>query len=358
MRNTNFFVNAACIPYGILINGQWYPVIKMEWVEGETLNQFILKNISNRSILESLANSFQSMISTMEPMDLAHGDLQHGNIMIKTGRPYLIDYDGMYLPSLSHLRSNELGHPNYQHPMRDEYYYNACMDRFSSIVIWLGLKALSLNPQLWRKYDTQENILFTRRDFLDPDRSQLLSELSANSQLFDYVERFKGVCFMDIDQVPTLDQFISGNFSFPKVRSYRLNTGGVTYEAEEILDSQTVDVFGSLYQDQPATPVPASSVASSSPAFLDPLDNIYGNQSPAQVPSYPTPAHYPATQQPSSTSQPVNVTGTPTKQERSALAKTGAVLGCGLIGGIVGLIFGTVGFFIGFLVGAYIGSHL
>jgi thiamine kinase-like enzyme len=31
---------------------------------------------------------------------VAHGDLQHGNILVANGKPKLIDYDGMYVPAL------------------------------------------------------------------------------------------------------------------------------------------------------------------------------------------------------------------------------------------------------------------
>jgi len=354
MRNTDFFVDATCIPYGILIDGQWYPVIKMQWVEGEILNQYINQNISNQAIIESLSSTFQSIIAAMDPMDLAHGDLQHGNIMVKNGRLYLIDYDGMYLPALSYLKSNELGHPNYQHPMRSDYHYDANMDHFSSIVIWIGLKSLSVDSQLWDKYNNHENILFTRKDFFDPDNSQLLSELATYPQLFDLVDRFKGVCFMEIDQIPTLDQFISGNFSYSKVRSYNPNFAGIQCEAEEVVNQQTADVFASLYQDQLATPDPLIAVVSyPSTASADIFNTLYSDQE--ATPSSPSSADdY------SSTPQPIDVNGTVlVEPEKSALAKTGSALLCGFVCGVIlGLISGVFGFIIGFLLGAYIGSRV
>ena len=54
------------------------------------------------------------------------------NIIVIGGAPKLIDYDGMYLPELSGLPANEVGHVNYQHPARDASHYGEGMDRFGS----------------------------------------------------------------------------------------------------------------------------------------------------------------------------------------------------------------------------------
>ncbi|QLQ08322.1 MAG: hypothetical protein HZY76_21580 [Anaerolineae bacterium] len=47
---------------------------------------------------------------------IAHGDLQHGNVLVAADELRLIDYDGMYVPPLSGRESHEIGHRNYQHP--------------------------------------------------------------------------------------------------------------------------------------------------------------------------------------------------------------------------------------------------
>jgi hypothetical protein len=217
-RNPNsYFVNANCLPQGIRIGQQWHPIIKMEWLNGETLNSFIDRNISNPSQINNLIPEFLKMVNNLEQLGIAHGDLQHGNIVVKNNKLHLIDYDGIYLPELSQLKTNEIGHLNYQHPGRNEKYYNSSIDRFASIVIYLGLQAIYSSPALWRKYDNSENILFRADDFVNVETSQLLSEMSALPQLAQYVDRFRGICKLEFEKVPTLNQFIQGNFVYPKV---------------------------------------------------------------------------------------------------------------------------------------------
>ena len=212
-----FFVKAICLNQGIKVGSQWHPIIKMQWLDGETLNTFIDRNISKPGEISKLIQEFVDLVERLESLKVAHGDLQHGNILVKQGKLYLIDYDGFYLPELSSLKTNEIGHLNYQHPSRTAAHYNSTIDRFSAIVIYLGLSAVAASPPLWRKYNNSENILFRSNDFADVESSPLLIDISRISQLAPLVERFRGVCRLEFDKVPSLDQFISGNFTFPKI---------------------------------------------------------------------------------------------------------------------------------------------
>lgn len=221
-----FFVKATCLNQGIRVSGQWHPIIKMQWLDGETLNTFIDRNISSPRIIANLIPEFVALVKRLESLGVAHGDLQHGNILVKQGKLYLIDYDGFYLPQLSSLKTNEIGHLNYQHPSRGAAHYGPTIDRFSSIVIYLGLSAVTVSPPLWNKYNNSENILFRSNDFADPESSQLLNDISKISQFAPLVDRFRGVCRLEFDKVPSLDQFIAGNFTYPKV-SVRLPAPGV-----------------------------------------------------------------------------------------------------------------------------------
>ncbi len=211
-----FFVKATCLNQGIRVGGKWYPIIKMQWLDGETLNTFIDRNISKPETIAKLIPEFVGLVKRLESLRVAHGDLQHGNILVKKGKLYLIDYDGFFLPELSNLKTNEIGHLNYQHPSRSATHYNHTIDRFSSIVIYLGLSAIVASPQLWQKYDNSENILFRSTDFTDVESSQLLVDIAGFPKLEPLVDRFKGVCRLDFDKVPSLDQFISGDFKYPK----------------------------------------------------------------------------------------------------------------------------------------------
>ena len=208
----SFFVNVNYLENGIRINGRWHPVIKMRWISGDTLNEFINKNIFNKQMMEKVIASFEKIAKRLEELKVSHGDLQHGNILVKDGELYLIDYDGFYLDEIKQLRPNEIGHPNYQHPERDVRHYNWNIDRFSEITIYLGLKALLIKPELWKRYNDGENILFKKEDFRNPESSQLMKELGQINELKILVERYKKICKQGIEKVPSLMEFI-GNTS-------------------------------------------------------------------------------------------------------------------------------------------------
>lgn len=216
LQNTpdSFFVKAYYLQDGIKVGNLWYPIIKMQWINGETLNTFIERNISNINAIERIIPEFIFIIKRLEYLKVAHGDLQHGNIIVNNGKLHLIDYDGFYLPELQHLKTNEIGHINYQHPLRSAIHYNHTIDRFSSIVIYLGLKAVSIAPYLWNKYNNSENILFKRDDFVNVNTSQLINEISKIKELVDLVNTFKIICQIRLEDIPTLDEFISGSFKF------------------------------------------------------------------------------------------------------------------------------------------------
>src|SRR6266513_1586961 len=213
-NNEQGFVGTFYLAQGIRIAAHWYPIIKMQWVKGETLNAFIGKNIGNAGRIQKLVPEFRALVQRLQRLKIAHGDLQHGNIVVSDGNLVLIDYDGMFLPKLARLRTNEIGHPNYQHPGRNADYYDASVDRFSSIVIFLGLRAISESPRLWAKYDDSENILFRAEDFVDLARSAVLRELSALRALSSDVEKFQGVCKLPFSDVPDLETFIAGRFQY------------------------------------------------------------------------------------------------------------------------------------------------
>lgn len=215
-NNPRFFVEAKYLPDGIIVKGKAYPIIKMQWIEGDPLNIFLSKYYTERTKIEKLLSNFVNLIDELERYGIAHGDLQHGNIIVKDDSLYLIDYDGMYLPELSNLRTNEIGHINYQHPKRSASHYNEKIDRFSAIVIYIGLKAITIEPSLWKKYDNSENILFKSQDFADLQNSSLIKDLSKISELKPLVERLIGCCYLDFEKVPSLNEFLEGYFIYNK----------------------------------------------------------------------------------------------------------------------------------------------
>lgn len=233
---SRYFITAKYLSNGIRVSDKEYPIIKMQWLNGEPLNIFLSKNYNNRTNIEKLLTDFTNLVSQLESYGIAHGDLQHGNIIVKNNQLYLIDYDGMFLPELSGLSTNEVGHINYQHPQRAAKHFNRDIDRFASIIIYLGLKAISINPSLWKEYDDGENILFKKSDFADLQNSNLIHDLSAIPELSQLVKRFIGVCYLEFEKVPTLSNFLNGNFSFPSVELNQLKKIEISRSQYLILD--------------------------------------------------------------------------------------------------------------------------
>lgn len=173
----------ALIPFtflseGIKVHGKWYPLLKMAWLDGDTLEQFIATHLQESETLLELANRWTQLIQDLENAQIAHGDLQHGNILVAGNNFHLIDYDNLFVPPLRGQLSHELGHPNYQHPLRTLDDFNAQMDRFAAWVIYLSLIALAIEPRLWSLVDAGDDfLLLQQKDFLNAETSLLLALL-------------------------------------------------------------------------------------------------------------------------------------------------------------------------------------
>ena len=194
---------------GIRIRDKWYPVLKMEWVEGETLNVYVEKNRHNPEALRRLADQFVRMTRDLRQAGIAHGDLQHGNVLVVGGNLKLVDYDGMFVPALSGMPSHEVGHPNYQHPKRNETDFGPYLDNFSEWVIHISLVALSVRPDLWELAGGgDEQLLFSRKDFIDPGSSRVLRALAdaGDHALRQLASDFLSVLACpDIARIPPVD---------------------------------------------------------------------------------------------------------------------------------------------------------
>ena len=204
-----FLVNAALLANGIQVDAHWHSVIKMEWLGGPTLNAYIETQLQAASKIIKLRDELMELAAAMQARDMAHGDLQHGNIIVSNGRPRLVDYDGIYLPELSGMVPNELGHKHYQHPQRAQEDWGPHMDRFSQIVLHVGLTAIAQRRDVWQKFNNAENVLFKRSDFTDPASSELFSELRRISGTEKMSEDFRALCAGPLRSVPTLQDFVA-----------------------------------------------------------------------------------------------------------------------------------------------------
>ena len=164
---------------GLRIKGGTFPIVKMAWVQGQHLDRCVEGLLDKPRELAALREKFRTLVKDIEHAKFAHGDLQHGNILV-TGRDLLlIDYDGMWVPALIGRQATEIGHRAYQHPKRGMTDFGPHLDRFSALVIYLSLRALEIDRKLWDTYYTGDNLLFVREDFNEPGRSPVWGDLAA-----------------------------------------------------------------------------------------------------------------------------------------------------------------------------------
>jgi hypothetical protein len=102
----------------------------------------------------------------------------------------------MWVPKLKGQKSNEIGHPDYQSPLRTEKDFHTEMDGFAGDVIHVAIRALAAQPKLWAKYNNGDNLLFRRLDFVDPGSSQLFADLRSlgDEEVRDKVDDLARAC--------------------------------------------------------------------------------------------------------------------------------------------------------------------
>ena len=184
-------VNIQFLDNEIKVDGKYYPVLKMDWVDGVLLNKYIDNNLNNNDILSKLQKQFVKISNNLEDNKIAHGDIQCGNIIVReiNGKPIikLIDYDGLYIPFFSGEKEKERGRSEFQHPNRSYFGFNEKIDRFSFWVILCALEALKFDKSLWKEtmqggFNTLDNMLFVGSDFSNPTYSKLFQRISNLNQ--------------------------------------------------------------------------------------------------------------------------------------------------------------------------------
>jgi hypothetical protein len=162
---------------GIQIGSKWFPIVKMQWAEGDLLHTYVEKQLRFPWLLATLRAQWVTLVRDLEAARVAHGDLQQGNILVRDGSIHLVDYDGMWVPALKGRHATETGHRAYQHPERSEQDYGLEIDRFSALVVYLSLAALEQDASLWENFHTGDNLIFVREDFLQVGRSPVWQQL-------------------------------------------------------------------------------------------------------------------------------------------------------------------------------------
>jgi WD domain, G-beta repeat len=220
-----FFVPFRYLDQGIRVCGQWYPIVQMDWVEGLLLNEFVRQNADRPANLGALLEIWVRLARRLREAEVAHGDLQHGNVLLVPGTTSralalrLVDYDGIWVPALAERVPGEAGHPAYQHPRRcSEVVYGPEMDRFPLLVVATALRCLSVGgAALWKRYDNGDNLLFREADLRAPRESSLFHELWQldDPQAHALVGRLLLATGEPPAQTPSLDEVYAGETIAP-----------------------------------------------------------------------------------------------------------------------------------------------
>ena len=155
-----------------------FPVLLMDWVDGETMEAYIAANYRNQSAMSMLCYRFGKMAAWLRTQSFSHGDIKPDNIIVRPdGSLTLVDYDGMYVPSMKGSQSPTIGTRDFSHPLRTVDDFDETIDDFSLASIALSLKAISMKSTLLDIYGASDRLLFSENDYRNPSNSKVISAL-------------------------------------------------------------------------------------------------------------------------------------------------------------------------------------
>ena len=155
-----------------------FPVLLMDWIDGETMENYIGENYQDNYTMAMLCYRFCKMAAWLRSQPFAHGDIKPDNIMVRPdGSLSLVDYDGMFVPSMKGCKSPTVGTKDFCHPLRTMDDFDETIDDFSLASIALSLKAISMNSTLLDIYGASDRLLFSEKDYRTPSNSKVISAL-------------------------------------------------------------------------------------------------------------------------------------------------------------------------------------
>ena len=155
-----------------------FPVLLMDWIEGETMETYIAENYTDSYEMSMLCYRFCKMAAWLRSQSFAHGDIKPDNIMVRPdGTLTLVDYDGMFVPAMKGQKSPTIGTKDFSHPLRTIDDFDETIDDFALASIALSLKAISLDSSLLQSYGASDRLLFSATDYLDLSKSKIFAAL-------------------------------------------------------------------------------------------------------------------------------------------------------------------------------------
>ena len=175
-----------------------FPVLLMDWIDGETMETYIAENYQDNYAMAMLCYRFCKMAAWLRSQPFAHGDIKPDNIMVRPdGSLTLVDYDGMFVPAMKGQKSPTIGTKDFSHPLRTVDEFDETIDDFALASIALSLKAISLKPSLLDEYGAADRLLFSAEDYRDLSKSKVLAalqELMNDKEVNTLLSMFLLVC--------------------------------------------------------------------------------------------------------------------------------------------------------------------
>ena len=222
-----YFVDFTYLNEGIRVDNTVFPTLRMSWAGGIPLGQYIQDHHNNTARMTALHEEVQRMALALDSEGLAHGDIQGGNLLISdSGAIRLVDYDGMYVPSIANLGAIETGHPNFQHPERaSSRPFDANVDQFSFALLHTIIAALIERPILWAQLKSDpDKFLLGASDIADPFSSSAFAALKSLQTAGAFAESLQAIAAAPYAQIPTFTDFVNQrNIPTPRA-STRTNT--------------------------------------------------------------------------------------------------------------------------------------
>ncbi len=211
--NLPYFVGFDFYEDGIMTPLGMQPVVVMDWVEAKPLKKFLAEHIIESNVINEIAENFKRMVADLHANHFSHGDLQHGNIMVKDDHSLvLVDYDSMYVPDLEGMPDEIKGLAGYQHEGRwKNKVVSEKADYFSELVIYISLKALAKMPSLWNDLNMEdtETLLFSGEDIQSHGSSTIFRVLRTDSELAPLVDKLcEFMSILSIDDLSPLEEAV------------------------------------------------------------------------------------------------------------------------------------------------------
>ena len=218
-----------------------FPVLLMDWIDGETMENYIAENFQDNYAMAMLCYRFCKMAAWLRSQPFAHGDIKPDNIMVRPdGNLTLVDYDGMFVPAMKGQKSPTIGTKDFSHPLRTVDDFEETIDDFALASIALSLKAISLKPSLLDEYGAADRLLFSAEDYRDLSKSKVvvsLSELLGDTDLRLLYSLFNIV-------------FVKKNLSFVSFRMFNIALPDNCWQEKNRFDDLKqvfIDEFGVKY---------------------------------------------------------------------------------------------------------------